>query len=173
MRPHSFASPARTARTTRTKRKPRRNEADLPVTGGRTSRSNFPKHPISQCAFALCPPLSFVTGARFLFSSMLLLSFVFYYLLFSSSLFSVILFTAQLFSALSISFLVTSPRLYPSLLSSSSPLLYSHFSSLLFSRLLGFLFFYSFFGFFSYLLFSRLSTSLLFPPLPANTQPIQ
>ena len=34
MRPHSFASPARTARTTRTKRKRRRNEADLPVTRG-------------------------------------------------------------------------------------------------------------------------------------------
>ncbi len=46
MRPRSFASPARTARTTRTKRKRRRNEADLPVTGGRINRSNSPKPPI-------------------------------------------------------------------------------------------------------------------------------
>ena len=34
MCPCSFASPARMARTTRTKQKRRRNEADLPVTGG-------------------------------------------------------------------------------------------------------------------------------------------
>ena len=55
MRPRSFASPARTARTTRTKRKRRRNEADLPVTGGRINRSNSPKPPILRppngCAF--------------------------------------------------------------------------------------------------------------------------
>ena len=38
-RTHSFASPARTART---KRKRRRNEADLPVAGGRTSRTSSP-----------------------------------------------------------------------------------------------------------------------------------
>ena len=42
-RSRSFASPARTART---KRKRRRNEADLPVTGGRTSRTSSPKPPI-------------------------------------------------------------------------------------------------------------------------------
>ena len=42
----SFASPARTAHTTRTKRKRRRNEADFPVTKGRTSRPNSPKPPI-------------------------------------------------------------------------------------------------------------------------------
>ena len=34
IRPHSFATPPRKARTTRTKRKRRRNETDLPVTGG-------------------------------------------------------------------------------------------------------------------------------------------
>ena len=43
MRPHSFASLARTART---KRKRRRNEADLPVTGGRINRTSSPKPPI-------------------------------------------------------------------------------------------------------------------------------
>ncbi len=52
MRPRSFASPARTARTTRTKRKRRRNEADLPVTGGRINRSNSPKPPIYTYAHA-------------------------------------------------------------------------------------------------------------------------
>ena len=41
-----LASPARTARTARTKRKRRRNEADLPVTGGRTGRTSSPKPPI-------------------------------------------------------------------------------------------------------------------------------
>ena len=48
MRPRSFASPAR---TTRTKRKRRRNEADLPVTGGRINRSNSPKPPIYTCTY--------------------------------------------------------------------------------------------------------------------------
>ena len=46
MRPRNFASPARTARTTRTKRKRRRNEADLPVAGGRINRSNSLTPPI-------------------------------------------------------------------------------------------------------------------------------
>ena len=41
-----LASPARTTRTARTKRKRRRNQADLPVTGGRTSRTSSPKPPI-------------------------------------------------------------------------------------------------------------------------------
>ena len=38
-RTHSFASPARTART---KQKRKQNEADLPVAGGRTSRTSSP-----------------------------------------------------------------------------------------------------------------------------------
>ena len=41
-----LASPARRARTAHTKRKRRRNEADLPVTGGRTSQTSSPKPPI-------------------------------------------------------------------------------------------------------------------------------
>ena len=52
-----LASPARTARTARTKRKRRRNEADLPVTGGRTGRTSSPKPPIYTyiyiCLFAI------------------------------------------------------------------------------------------------------------------------
>ena len=43
MRPHSFASPARTHGT---KRKRRRNEANLPVTGGRINRTSSLKRPI-------------------------------------------------------------------------------------------------------------------------------
>ena len=43
MRSPSFASPARTHGT---RRKRRRNEADLPGTGERTSRTNSPKPPI-------------------------------------------------------------------------------------------------------------------------------
>ena len=46
MRPNSFTSLARTARTARTKRERRRDEADLPVTGGRINRTSSPKPPI-------------------------------------------------------------------------------------------------------------------------------